>query len=122
MLDIEKLMREGKSLEEIGKLVTDEMNVAQKKIDKEKEAERIAAKKKAKEAAEKAEKIKKKTDAREAVVAAFSTYLSLVLDEEIHEDIIRAAIVDLEQSIETMKNIKISVNGKDIKNMFDFFG
>ena len=121
MLDIEKLMREGKSLEEIGKLVTDEMNVAQKKIDKEKEAERIAAKKKAKEAAEKAEKIKKKTDAREAVVAAFSTYLSLVLDEEIHEDIIRAAIVELEQSIETIKNIKISVNDKDIKSMFGLF-
>ena len=52
MLDIEKLMREGKSLEEIGKLVTDEMNAAQTKIDAEREAARIAAEKKAKAAEE----------------------------------------------------------------------
>ena len=43
MLDIEKLIREGKSLEEIGNLVTDEMNAAQKKIDKEREeAKKVA--------------------------------------------------------------------------------
>jgi hypothetical protein len=115
MLDIEKLMREGKSLEEIGKMVTDEMNAAQTKIDAEKEAARIAAEKKAE--AKKASK--RKADAREAVVAAFSTYLTLVLGEEIHEDIIRTAIVDLEQSIDTIKNLKVSVNGNEFKSMLD---
>jgi hypothetical protein len=115
MLDIEKLMREGKSLEEIGKLVTDEMNAAQTKIDAEKEAARIAAEKK--EEAKKASK--RKTDAREAVVAAFKSYLTLVLGEEIHEDIIRTAIVDLEQSIDAIKTIAVSMDGKDAKSIFD---
>jgi hypothetical protein len=115
MLDIEKLMREGKSLEEIGKMVTDEMNAAQTKIDAEKEAARIAAEKKAE--AKKASK--RKADAREAVVAAFKSYLTLVLGEEIHEDIIRTAIVDLEQSIDTIKNLKVSVNGNEFKSIFD---
>ena len=110
MLDIEKLIREGKSLDEIGKMVTDEMNAAQKKIDTEKEAVRIAAEKKAS---------KRKTDAREAAITAFSTYLTLVLGEEIHEDIIRAAIIELEKSIEAIKNLKISVNGKDAKSILD---
>lgn len=121
MLDIEKLMREGKTLEEIGKLVTDEMNTAQKKIDAEKEAARIAAEKKAKEEAEAKKVSKKKTDAREAVVAAFSTYLTLVLGEEIHEDIIRSSIIELEQSIDTIKNLKVSVNGNEFKNILDLF-
>ena len=108
MLDIEKLIREGKSPDEIGKIVTDEMNTAQKKID---------AEKKAKAEAEKTSK--RKTDAREAAVAAFSTYLTLVLGEEIHEDIIRAAIIELEQSIDAIKSLKVSVNGKDVKSILD---
>lgn len=108
MLDIEKLIREGKSPDEIGKLVTDEMNAAQTKIDAEKEAKA------------KAEKTsKRKTDAREAAVAAFSTYLTLVLGEEIHEDIIRAAIVDLEKSIEAIKSLAVSMNGEDTKSIVD---
>lgn len=108
MLDIEKLMREGKTLEDIGKLVTDEMNTAQKKIDAEKEAEE-----KAKKAS------KRKTDAREAAVAAFSTYITLVLGEEIPEDVIRTAMVELEQSIEVIKNLAVSMNGKDSKSIID---
>ena len=108
MLDIEKLIREGKSPDEIGKIVTDEMNTAQKKID---------AEKKAKAEAEKTSK--RKTDAREAAVAAFSIYLTLVLGEEIHEDIIRAAIIELEQSIDAIKSLKVSVNGKDVKSILD---
>ena len=121
MLDIEKLMREGKSLEEIGQMVTDEMNAAQTKIDEEKEAARIAAEKKAKVTEEAKKASKRKTDVREAAIAAFSTYLTLVLGEEIHEDIIRAAIIELEQSIEAIKSLKISVNGKDIKSVLDLF-
>ena len=75
MLDIEKLMREGKSLDEIGKMVTDAMNAAQTKID----AERIAAEKKAKAAEEARKASKRKTDAREAAVAALADYFTLVL-------------------------------------------
>lgn len=108
MLDIEKLMREGKSLEEIGNLVTAEMNAAQTKIDAEKEAKEEAKK-----------TSKRKTDAREAVIAAFSTYLTLALGEEIHEDIIRTAIIDLEESIEAVKSLKVSVNGKELKSVLD---
>lgn len=115
MLDIEKLMREGKTLDEIGKMVTDEMNAAQTKID----AERIAAEKKAKAAEEARKASKRKTDAREAAVAAFSTYLTLVLGEEIHEDIIRASIVELEQSIDAIKTLAVSMDGKDAKSIFD---
>ena len=37
MLDIEKLLREGKSLDEIGNLVSAELNAAQEKIDAENE-------------------------------------------------------------------------------------
>ena len=110
MLDIEKLMREGKTLDEIGKMVTAEMDTAQKKIDAEKEAEEAAIKKK--------ETLKQY---REAVVAAFTTYLSLVLGEEISEDIVRTAIVELEDSINAIKKIKVSVNGAEIKSLFDLF-
>lgn len=119
MLDIEKLMREGKSLDEIGKIVTDAMNAAQTKIDAEKEAARVAAEKKAKAEAEAKKASKRKTDAREAAVAAFTTYVALVLGEEISEDIIRAAFVDLEQSIDAMKTIAVSMDGKNIKSIFD---
>ena len=110
MLDIEKLMREGKSLEEIGKMVTDEMNIAQKKIDAEKEAAEAATKKK--------ETLK---HYREAAVAAFTSYLTLALGEEISEDIVRTAIVELEDSINAIKKIKVSVNGAEIKSLFDLF-
>ena len=119
MLDIEKLMRDGKSLDEIGKMVTDEMNAAQKKIDEEKEAARIAAAKKAKAEAEAKKATKRKTDAREAAIAAFTTYLALVLGEEISEDIVRTAFVELEESITAIQKIKISVNGDEIKSIFD---
>ena len=108
MLDIEKLMREGKSPDEIGQMVTDEMNAAQSKIDAEKEAEAEAAK-----ASE------RKTDAREAAVAAFSTYIALVLGEEIPEDVIRTAMIELEQSIEAIKNLAVSVKGNDIESIVD---
>ena len=121
MLDIEKLMRDGKSLDEIGKMVTDEMNAAQKKIDEEKEAARIAAAKKATAETEAKKATKRKTDAREAAIAAFTTYLTLVLGEEISEDIVRTAFVELEESITAIQKIKISVNGNEIKSIFDLF-
>lgn len=119
MLDIEKLMREGKSLDEIGDLVSKELNAAQTKIDAEREAERIAAEKKARAAEEAKKASERKTDAREAAVAAFSTYIALVLGEEIPEDVIRTAMIELEQSIEVIKNLAVSMNGKDSKSIID---
>ena len=119
MLDIEKLMREGKSLDEIGKIVTAEMNATHDKIEAEEKAKAEAEKEKKKEAAAQAEKVLK--EKREAVVAAFTSYITLVLGEEISEDIVRASIVELEESIAAIKKIRISVNGDDLKSIFDLF-
>ena len=121
MLDIEKLMREGKSLEEIGKLVTDEMNAAQTKIDAEREAARIAAEKKAKAAEEAKKASKRKTDAREAAVAALSDYFTLVLPhgKEIDmKEIVIEALDSLEETIKLMSNMTVKYNGKTF-SIFD---
>ena len=115
MLDIEKLMREGKSLEEIGKMVTDEMNAAQTKIDAEKEAARIAAEKKAKAAEEARKASKRKTDAREAAVAALADYFTLVLPggKEIDmKAVVGEALDSLEETIKLMSGVTVRYNGK----------
>ena len=109
MLDIEKLMREGKTLEEIGKLVTDEMNVAQEKIDKEKEE--------AKKVAEKQEKL---TVAREAAITALTNYFTLVLPKVTNDkynmrELVTESLDSLEDTIEYMKRFKIKVNGKSLE-------
>ena len=117
MLDIEKLMREGKTPEEIGKLVTDEMNAAQTKID----AERIAAEKKAKAAEEAKKASKRKTDAREAAVAALADYFTLVLPNGKEIDtkgIVNEALDSLEETIKLMSNVTIRYNGKNF-SVFD---
>jgi DNA-binding transcriptional MerR regulator len=117
MLDIEKLMREGKSLEEIGKLVTDEMNAAQTKID----AERIAAEKKAKAAEEAKKASKRKADAREAAVAALADYFTLVLPNGKELDmkkIASEALDSLEDTIRLMNNVTVRYNGKTF-SIFD---
>lgn len=110
MLDIEKLMREGKSLEEIGKMVTDEMNAAQTKIDAEKDAEE-----KAKKAS------KRKTDAREAAVAALTDYFALVLPCSTEIDtakIVSAALDSFEETIKLMSGMTIKYNGQTF-SIFD---
>ena len=117
MLDIEKLMREGKSLEEIGKLVTDEMNTAQKKIDAEKEAARIAAEKKA----EAAKLSKRKTDARNAAITALSDYFAFVLPMSKDVDmkgIVSEALDSLEEAIKLMSSVTVRYNGKNF-SVFD---
>ena len=117
MLDIEKLMREGKSLDEIGKMVTDEMNAAQTKID----AERIAAEKKAKAAEEARKASKRKTDAREAAVAALADYFTLVLPNGKEVDmkgIVGEALDSLEETIKLMSNVTVKYNGKTF-SIFD---
>ena len=121
MLDIEKLMREGKSLEEIGKLVTDEMNAAQIKIDAEKEAERIAAEKKAKAAEEAKKASKRKTDAREAAVAALADYFALVLPYGKEVDmkaVVGEALDSLEDTIKLMSSVTVRYHGKNF-SIFD---
>ena len=115
MLDIEKLMREGKTLDEIGKMVTDAMNAAQTKIDAEKEAARIAAEKKAKAAEEARKASKRKTDAREAAVAALADYFTLVLPggKEIDmKAVVGEALDSLEETIKLMSGVTVRYNGK----------
>ena len=121
MLDIEKLMREGKSLDEIGKMVTDEMNAAQTKIDAEKEAARIAAERKAKAAEEAKKASKRKTDAREAAVAALADYFALVLPNGKEIDmkgIVNEALDSLEETIKLMSNVTVKYNGQTF-SIFD---
>ena len=98
-----------------------ELNATQKEVDQKKEAERLEAQKQ-KEAAEAAAK-KEETlrNAREAVVAAFTSYITLVLGEEISEDVVRASIVELEESIAAIKKIRVSINGDELKSIFDLF-
>lgn len=98
-----------------------ELNATQKEVDQKKEAERLEAQKQ-KEAAEAAAK-KEETlrNAREAVVAAFTSYITLVLGEEISEDIVRASVVELEESINAIKKIRVSINGDELKSIFDLF-
>ena len=98
-----------------------ELNATQKEVDQKKEAERLEAQKQ-KEAAEAAAK-KEETlrNAREAVVAACTSYITLVLGEEISEDVVRASIVELEESIAAIKKIRVSINGDELKSIFDLF-
>ena len=117
MLDIEKLMREGKSLDEIGKMVTDEMNAAQTKIDAEKEAARIAAEKKAEE-----KRIsKRKTDARNVAIAALADYFAFVLPMSKEVDmktIVGETLESLEETIKLMSDMTIKCNGQTF-SIFD---
>ena len=87
-----------------------DLNEAQKKAD-----EQLAKEK------EKAHEKEKMKDAREAAVTALAAYISLLLGEEVSEDIIRAGIVEIEDSIDALKKIKVSVNGKNPKSIFDIF-
>ena len=110
MLDIEKLLREGKSLDEIGKLVSEELNTAQTKIDSEKQPEAEAAK-----------LSKRKTEAREAAVAALSDYFTLVLPNGKEVDmkkIVSEALDSLEDTIQLMNNVTVKYNGKTF-SIFD---
>lgn len=123
MLDIEKLMREGKTLEEIGKLVTDEMNAAQIKIDAEKEAARIAAEKKAKAKAEAAKASKRKADARNDAITALVDYFALVLpmSKNINmNEIVTDTLNSLEDTIKLMENITVNVKDSNGKPMSFF--
>jgi fructose 1,6-bisphosphatase len=122
MLDIEKMLREGKSLSEIGDAVSKELNSAQTKIDAETEAARIAAEKKAKAAEEAKKASKRKTDAREAAVAALSDYFTLVLPhgKEVNmKEIVDEALDSFEEGMKLMSNVTVQVNGSKPMGLFD---
>ena len=96
MLDIEKLLREGKTYNEIERMVAAQMHEAQNKIDKEKEAE--AAAKQLEE---------KRKAARKRAVAALKEYLPLVVENVKEEDVdnaVTAVVKGLEITKEAQKH------------------
>lgn len=119
MIDIEKLLRENKTLEEIADLVSKELNDAQSRIDEEAKAKKRAEEEKKKAAAAAAQAEKTLRMKREAVVAALTSYISCLFGEEVSEDIIRSGIMEIEASFDMLKNIKISLNGEKLKSIFD---
>ena len=84
MVDIEKLLRDGMSLEEIGNLITDEMNAAQLKIKEEKAAAKRAEEDKKRKAEVAAKEREAKTKYRRRAITALLDYLVL-LDDSITE-------------------------------------
>ena len=104
MLNFEELLRQGKTLEEIGTMVTDELNAAQLKLKEEEEKKKAEEVKK--KAAKAATKMKKEhiRIAREAAVSALQKYFSLVFEEDISEDIIRSTLADIEVSFDYLKS------------------
>ena len=105
MLDIEKLLREGKTLDEIGKIVSMELNTAQEKIDAE-NAKKAAAEKE-KEAL---------NEARDAAVTALINYITLVSPKTAKEaDLVGVLNDSLDSIVEGLKlidNLTIKYNGK----------
>lgn len=85
-----------------------DLNEAQKKAD-----EQLAKEKAEVEAKETLVKY------RETAIAAFAPYISYLLGEEINENIVRAGVMELEESIDTLKKIKVSLNGEELKSIFD---
>lgn len=104
MLDLEKLLREGKTLEEIGDIVSKELNTAQSKIDEEEKKKKEEETKK--KAARAAAKIKKENvrAAREVAVSALQKYFSLVFEENISEDIVRSSFADIEVCFDYLRH------------------
>lgn len=115
-VNVEELMKQGHSPEEIIKMVSDEIHAKAKQ-----EAERLAAEKKAKAAEEAKKASQRKTDAREAAVAALSDYFTLVLPHGKEVDmkgIVNEALDSLEETIKLMSNLTVRYNGKTF-SIFD---
>jgi membrane protein involved in colicin uptake len=115
-VNVEELMKQGHSPEEIVKMVSDEIHAKA-----EQEAARIAAEKKAKAAEEAKKASQRKADARAAAVAALSDYFTLVLPHGKEVDmkgIVNEALDSLEETIQLMNNVTVRYNGKSF-NIFD---
>jgi Skp family chaperone for outer membrane proteins len=77
MIDIEKMLRSGKSIDEINQKICDELNAAQRKLDAEQRAKEEAARKEeAERKAKKAREAFKKKHFNEAV-AALNAYFTI---------------------------------------------
>ena len=92
-LDMYKLIKEGKSFEDIAEMIQNEYTAAEKKV----EEERIAA-----EAEQKKQELYK--NARETAIAAMTEYFALV-NPTINKEI-------CELALDTLGNIKITVSSK----------
>ena len=89
-----------------------DLNEAQKKADEQLAKEKAEAERTENRNAE----LKKR---REVLVAAFHSYITFVIEEEVSEDIVRAGVMSMEESLDALKNIKVSLNNKDYKSIFD---
>ena len=111
MLDIEKLLREGKTLEEIGDLISAELNTAQEKIDEENKKKEAAAKEK--EALQEAKKV---------AVAALADYITLAypkIAKEVNlKEILNGSLDSIAEGLELIDNLTIKYNGKTF-SIFD---
>lgn len=111
MLDIEKLLREGKTLEEIGDLVSAELNTAQEKIDEENKKKAAAAKEK--EALQKA---------KEAAVTALINYITIVSPRAAKEtdlaEILNDSLDSIVEGLKLIDNLTVKYNGKTF-SIFD---
>lgn len=112
-LDIYKLVKEGKSFEDIAKIISNEYDAAEKKV----EEERIAA-----EAEQKKQEAIK--EAREAAIAAMTEYFALV-NPTVDKDICRAVLNALDNTkITTVssrtdgKSRKMAIIDSWLDNMF----
>jgi FKBP-type peptidyl-prolyl cis-trans isomerase len=105
MLDIEKLMREGKSLSEIGDLVTEEMNKVQAKLDKEQEAQAAAA-----------QLEEKRSKAKAKAVKALKDYLNLTVGDVSEKD----AEDQVDSALISVRFVRKLESGKHV-SLFDVF-
>jgi myo-inositol-1-phosphate synthase len=111
MLDIEKLLREGKTLDEIGKIVSEELNDAQSKIDAENEKKAAAAKEK-----------EALNNAKDAAITALMNYIALVSPKTAKEvelvEVLNESLDSLVEGLKLIDNLTIKYNGKTF-SIFD---
>ena len=110
MIDIYELLKSGKSMDDVMKILTDETNAAQKRINEEKAA--IAAQEKKEEAIK---------VSRDVAATALTDYFSLVIPDisiERLAEIVEDAFESLETTAKMFKNVTIRYNGKPF-SIFD---
>lgn len=111
MLDIEKLLREGKTLDEIGNLVSAELNAAQDKIDAEN----------AKKAAAEKEKEALNT-AKDAAITALMNYITIASPKTAREvdlkEVLNDSLDSIVEGLRIIDNLTIKYNGQTF-SIFD---
>ena len=120
MIDVEKMLRSGMSLDDINKVICNEMNAAQKKLDAEKKAKEEAFRKE--EAARKAKEEKEKNEKRyfNAAVAALGTYLTVVSKYEFTKEEVELAVRSAAEGLMISKKFMAAIDEKgEMKNPND---